>query len=133
MVTVSGSLLPVVDTTSSAARPAIVVLDRPYFDIQEIAERLKKDAGIKPLFPKLSFNPSEGARQRQLNALAKIYGKPVIFVDQYPLACHWESGLVCFQLLNEAKKAIIDQIQAENEWFRSALTKEERPNARKSP
>ncbi|SMG61890.1 hypothetical protein [Cedecea sp. NFIX57] len=115
-----------VNELRSATRPAIVVLDSLYFDMQEIAERLKQDAGITPLFPKLSFSPSEGARQRQLNTLAKMYGKPVIFVDQYPLACHWESGLVGFQLLNEEKKAIIDRIQVENEWIRSAPTKEER-------
>jgi hypothetical protein len=40
---------------------------------------------------------------------------------------HWESGLVGFQILNEQKKAIVDLIQAENEWTKSA------PAAWKSP
>lgn len=110
----------------SATRPAIVVIDSLYFDMLEVAERLKQDAGITPLFLKLAFSLSENARQRQLNILAKMDGKPVIFVDQYPLAVHWESGLAGFQLLNEEKKAILDRIQAENEWIRSAPTKEER-------
>lgn len=110
----------------SATRPAIVVIDSLYFDMTEVAERLKQDAGITPLFLKLAFSLSENARQRQLNILAKMDGKPVIFVDQYPQAVHWESGLAGFQLLNEEKKAILDRIQAENEWIRSAPTKEER-------
>lgn len=115
-----------VNELRSATLPAIVVIDSLYFDMQEVAERLKQDAGITPLFPKLTFSPTESARQRQLNILTNMDVKPVMFVDQYPLACHWESGLVGFQLLNEEKKAIFDRIQAENEWIRSAPTKEER-------
>ncbi|MCF8581523.1 hypothetical protein L2X67_17060 [Enterobacter ludwigii] len=115
-----------VNELRSATRPAIVVIDSLYFDMQKVAECLKQDAGIIPLFPKLTFSPSESARQRQLNTLAKMDGKPVMFVDQYPLAVHWESVLTGFQLLNEEKKAIFDRIQTENEWIRSAPTKEER-------
>lgn len=115
-----------VNELRSATRPAIVVIDRLYFDMQEIAERLKQDAGITPLFPKLTFSPSESVRRKRLDALDKMDGKPVMFIDQYPLACHWEFGLVGFQLLNEEKKSIFDRIQAENEWIRSAPTKEER-------
>ncbi|HAV1831902.1 TPA: hypothetical protein JG914_004767 [Enterobacter hormaechei subsp. steigerwaltii] len=115
-----------VNELGSVTRPAIVVLDSLYFDMQEVTERLKQDAGITPLFPKLTFSPPKGARQRQLKTLMNMDGTPVMFVDQYPLACHWESGLVGFQLLSEQKKAIFDRIQAENEWIRSAPIKEER-------
>jgi hypothetical protein len=85
----------------SATRPAIVVIDSLYFDMPEVAERLKQDAGITPLFLKLAFSLSENARQRQLNILAKMDGKPVIFVDRYPLAVHWESGLGGFSCLTK--------------------------------
>ena len=115
-----------VDELRNTKQPAIVVLDSLYFDMQEVAERLKQDAGITPVFPKLTFSPSESVRQRRIDSLAKMGGNPVMFIDQYPLAIHWERGFAGFQLLNEEKKAIFDRIQAENEWIRSAPTKEER-------
>lgn len=63
-----------VNELRSATRSAIVVIDTRYFDMQEVAGRLKKDADITPLFPKLTFNPSERARQRRLDELEKIEG-----------------------------------------------------------
>jgi hypothetical protein len=103
-----------VNELRSVTRPAIVVLESLYFDMQEDAELLEQDAGITPLLPKLTFSPFKGAHQRQLKTLMNMDGTPVMFVDHYPLTCHGESGLVGFPLLSEEKKAILDRFQAEN-------------------
>lgn len=114
-----------VETLRSSNEPVIVVIDELYQNKKKVAASFAADAGISPVFPRLQFNPSAEKLEMRRESLCKIGGKPVMFINDYPLACHWERGFRGYRLVDAEQLAIFARIKKENEWIRSAPTKEE--------
>ena len=114
-----------VKTLQSSIEPVIVVIDELYQDKKATAARLATDAGITPVFPRLHFSPSSEKLEMRRASLRRMGGKPVMFITDYPLACHWEHGFKGYRLVDAEQQAIFARIEKENEWIRSAPTKEE--------
>ena len=114
-----------VDALKAIDEPVIVVVDTFVGGLRDVGKRLAADAGITPYYPRLKFGPSFETMERKRKALISKGGKPVMFIDQYPLAVHWESGFKGFSLTDDVQEAIAAEIQAQNEYVHAAPDKEE--------
>lgn len=87
--------------------------------------KLAADAGITPHFPRLDFSPSRGMMDKRRRQLISKGGKPVILIGQYPLAIHLGFGFTCFSLTDTRQEEIHAEIQAQNDYVKSAPYKME--------
>jgi len=87
--------------------------------------KLAADAGITPHYPRPNFGPSNEMMDKRRRKLISKGGKPVMLIDQYPLAIHWGSGFTCFSLPDTRQEEIHVEIQAQNDYVKSAPDKVE--------
>ncbi|HEM7577165.1 TPA: hypothetical protein ACGD69_004639 [Serratia marcescens] len=115
-----------VEAMKAIDEPVIIVVGSFVGEVREVGARLAIDAGITPYYPSLSFSPSSAMMERKRKELISKGGKPVMFVDQYPLAVHWERGFKGFSLTDDAEEVAVAEIQAQNAYIRAASNKKER-------
>lgn len=114
-----------VDALKAVDEPVIVVVDSFVGELRDVGMKLAADAGITPHFPRLDFGPSQEMMDKRRRQLFSKGGKPVMFIDQYPLAIHWGSGFTCFSLTDTRQEEIHAEIQAQNDYVKSAPDKVE--------
>ena len=96
-----------VEALRSSNEPIIVVIDELYQNKKKVAASLAADAGISPVFPRLQFNPSAEKLEMRRESLRKIGGKSVMFINDYPLACHWERGFRGYRLVDAEQLTLV--------------------------
>lgn len=114
-----------VDALRAIDEPVIVVVDSFVGELRDVGMKLAADAGITPLYPRLDFSPSREMMDKHRRQLISKGGKSVMLIDQYPLAIHWGSGFTCFSLTDTRQEEIHAEIQAQNDYVKSAPDKVE--------